>query len=79
MKKKSFLALVTGLFGVFYILNPTAGIFELIPDNIPFIGNMDEAAAVFLIVGCLRYFGIDVTRKYSKEKNMAKQSQNNNS
>ena len=72
MKKKSLLALAGGLFGVFYILNPTAGLFELIPDNIPLIGNMDEAAAVFLVMGCLRYFGIDLTRFYSKEKEVEK-------
>ncbi len=30
---------------VLYLLNPTAGIFELIPDNIPGVGNIDEGAA----------------------------------
>lgn len=61
-----------GLFGLFYILNPTAGVFELIPDNILFIGNMDEAAAVFLIMGSLRYFGIDLTKFYTKGKDVTK-------
>ena len=49
-----------GLLSALYILNPTAGIFELIPDNLPFIGNLDEAAAVTLLLMCLRYFGIDL-------------------
>ncbi len=35
--------------GVVYILNPTAGIIELIPDNLPIVGNLDEGAA-FLII-----------------------------
>ena len=72
MKKKTLLALLGGLFGVFYILNPTAGVLELIPDNIPFIGNMDEAAAVVLILGALRHFGIDLTRFFNKDKDVSK-------
>jgi hypothetical protein len=35
--------------GVIYILNPTLGIFEFIPDNIPLVGNLDEGAAFLLI------------------------------
>ncbi len=35
--------------GVIYLLNPTLGVFELVPDNLPFIGNLDEGAAVLLI------------------------------
>ena len=35
---------------------------ELIPDNIPLIGNLDEAAACALILAVLRYFGFDLTR-----------------
>lgn len=64
---KNVVAVLGGILGVVYILNPTAGIVELIPDNIPFIGNLDEAAAVVLILGCLRHFNIDLT-KYFKSK-----------
>lgn len=39
--------------GVLYILNPGAGTFELIPDMLPLIGNLDEAAAVALVMRCL--------------------------
>ncbi|MCW8858758.1 MAG: DUF1232 domain-containing protein [Deltaproteobacteria bacterium] len=49
-----------GLFALIYLLNPTAGLFELIPDNIPLIGNLDEAAAVTLLLMCLRYFGYEL-------------------
>lgn len=51
-----------GLISLAYLLNPTAGLFELIPDNIPLIGNLDEAAACALILAVLRYFGFDLTR-----------------
>ena len=48
-------ASVLGLIiGIIYILNPTFGVFELIPDNLPYIGNLDEASAVLLILGCLK-------------------------
>jgi len=39
--------------GVLYMLNPTAGVFEFIPDNIPFIGNIDEGLAFMLILAGL--------------------------
>ena len=42
------------IIGVIYILNPTFGVFELIPDNLPYIGNLDEASAVILIMACLK-------------------------
>ena len=51
-----------GLISLAYLLNPTAGLFELIPDNLPLIGNLDEAAACALILAVLRYFGFDLTR-----------------
>lgn len=51
-----------GLLAALYILNPTAGIFELIPDNLPLVGNLDEAAAVALLLMCLRSFGIELPR-----------------
>lgn len=55
--KKNFMFLL-GLFSLIYILNPGAGIFELIPDSLPLVGNLDEAGAVTLLLMSLRYFGI---------------------
>jgi uncharacterized membrane protein YkvA (DUF1232 family) len=37
-----------------YILNPTFGVFELLPDAIPGVGNLDEAAATALLIACVR-------------------------
>ena len=42
-----------GLVGVVYVLNPTAGLFELLPDNLPIIGNLDEGLAYLLV-----YYGV---------------------
>ena len=36
--------------GILYLLNPTAGIFELLPDVMPIVGNLDEAGATVLVV-----------------------------
>lgn len=38
-----------------YLLNPTAGILELLPDNLPVVGNLDEGAAAALLIYCLQY------------------------
>jgi uncharacterized membrane protein YkvA (DUF1232 family) len=65
---KKFGIFLLGLFSVIYLLNPTAGIFELIPDNIPLIGNLDEAAAVTLLLMCLRYFGYELPDIFSSKK-----------
>jgi hypothetical protein len=40
--------------GAVYIANPTAGVWELLPDNLPLVGNLDEAAMVTMLLGCLR-------------------------
>lgn len=66
--KKVWIALL-GLLSVIYLLNPTAGFFELIPDNIPIIGNLDEAAAVALLLMCLRYFGYELPDIFNPDSN----------
>jgi uncharacterized membrane protein YkvA (DUF1232 family) len=42
------------IIGGIYIINPTAGLAELIPDVIPFIGNLDEAGATALLLWGIR-------------------------
>jgi len=58
---KDIAVLLLGIAGLIYLFNPGAGIFEAIPDNFPYIGNLDEAAACALVLAALRYFGIDLT------------------
>ncbi len=49
-----------GLFSAIFLLNPGFGAILEIPDNIPVIGNLDEAAAAALLISCLAYFGVDL-------------------
>lgn len=37
------------LLSLIYILNPTAGVLELLPDNLPIIGNLDEGVAFAML------------------------------
>lgn len=65
---KNAIVLLLGLLGVIYLLNPGSGIFELIPDNLPFIGNLDDAAALALLVMCLQHFGINLPDLFGRNK-----------
>jgi uncharacterized membrane protein YkvA (DUF1232 family) len=65
---KSIVMAVLGILSAVYIVNPTAGFIELIPDNIPGIGNLDEAAAVALLISALAYFGFDITKLFGGGK-----------
>ena len=56
----SWMALAGVVVGAFYVTNPGAGVFELIPDNFPLFGNLDEAAATTALILGLQYlFGRD--------------------
>ena len=65
--KKIFVGLL-GILSAIYLLNPSAGFFEILPDNIPFLGNIDEASATVLLLWVLRYFGIDPTTWFQPEQ-----------
>ncbi|MCB1234667.1 MAG: DUF1232 domain-containing protein [Verrucomicrobiae bacterium] len=60
---------LVGVVSAVYLFNPTAGIFELIPDNIPFFGNLDEATAAAILISSLAYFGIDLGHLFGKARN----------
>ncbi len=67
---KNFLVALAGLASLIYLINPTAGIIEIIPDNMPIIGNLDEGTAAAVLLAALRYYGVDLTgflRKGIKE------------
>ena len=53
---KSILIFFLAILSIIYLLNPTAGIFELIPDNIPFVGNVDEGLASYILFSSFEYF-----------------------
>ena len=50
-------AILGGLIGGLYLLNPGFGFLELIPDNLPIVGNLDEAAATTLLIFAIREIG----------------------
>ncbi len=52
--------LIVGIFAALYLINPTLGVFEFLPDNIPFLGNVDEATATLLLISALAFFGIKI-------------------
>lgn len=60
--------MIIGLAGiaVIYLIYPSLGVFELIPDAIPVVGSLDEASATIILINTLRYYGFDVSRLYGK-------------
>jgi uncharacterized membrane protein YkvA (DUF1232 family) len=53
---KKFWVALTGCIAALYLINPTAGVLELIPDNLPVAGNLDEGVACYLLYSCIEYF-----------------------
>jgi uncharacterized membrane protein YkvA (DUF1232 family) len=51
-------SILLALLCVFYLLNPTAGVFELLPDVLPIFGNLDEGVATFGLLIALNNMGI---------------------
>ena len=67
MLKNLFVFLI-GILSLVYLINPGMCILELIPDNLPIIGNLDEAGAAVLLIAALKYFGVDLTRFFIKDR-----------
>jgi len=65
---KSLFIAILGIFSLIYLLNPGFGFVEFIQDYIPFAGNLDEGGAAILLLMCLRYFGLDLTKYFNREK-----------
>lgn len=63
---KSLFVALTGLLAFLYLLNPTMGLFEFLPDNLPLVGNIDDATATMVLLGALRYFGYDLTQLFRR-------------
>ena len=45
--------------GGLYLLNPTFGV-DILPDNLPILGNLDEAAIMLIVLGTIRYLDIQL-------------------
>jgi len=65
---KSLLVALLGALSFVYLLNPTMGLAEFVPDNLPLIGNIDDATATMVLLGALRYFGMDLTRLFVRQR-----------
>lgn len=53
-----FVGILVGGICLVYLINPTAGVLELIPDNLPIVGNLDEAAAMTGLLASLASIGL---------------------
>ncbi|MFN5538806.1 MAG: hypothetical protein ACK481_01920 [Candidatus Melainabacteria bacterium] len=56
-------------FSAVYLVAPTGGLFEFIPDMVPFIGNLDEVTATMMLLAALKYFGFDLMEMFTGESN----------
>ncbi|MBP6456122.1 MAG: DUF1232 domain-containing protein [Chitinophagaceae bacterium] len=52
---------------IIYLINPTFGLFEFLPDNLPLIGNLDEGLATTIILYSLNYFGFEIPEFFKKK------------
>lgn len=59
-KRARLLAVLGAIISGLYLVNPGAGLFELLPDAIPLVGNLDEAFFALLLAGSLRKLGINL-------------------
>ncbi len=64
---KQILVGAIGILSFLYLCNPGLGIFELIPDSIPLIGNLDEATATYFLISSLAYFGFDIRKLFDRK------------
>jgi uncharacterized membrane protein YkvA (DUF1232 family) len=64
---KNAAVLGVGAVAALYLINPTAGVLEFLPDVLPVVGNLDEATAVTVLIACARYYGIDVTNLFKRD------------
>ena len=62
------MVLAVGVVMAVYLLNPFLGVFELLPDNLPVLGNLEEVVATTVLIGCLSHLGIELPwlRSYAK-------------
>lgn len=53
-------AIVVAIVSFVYLVNPTLGIFELLPDNLPLVGNLDEAFFTLALASALGSLGLRI-------------------
>jgi hypothetical protein len=65
---KEMVILAVAAIAAIYLVYPSLGFFELIPDAVPLLGSLDEASATLILVGTLRYYGFDISKLYGKRE-----------
>ena len=63
---KKIFAVTLMVLSVLYLLNPTAGVFELLPDALPIVGNIDELFAFYVLAASLHYYKTGNLAVYKK-------------
>ena len=63
---KAIIVACLGVLSVMTILKIGQEYIEFIPDDLFWVGHLDEAAAGALLLKCLQYFEIDVTELFDK-------------
>ena len=53
---------------VVYLINPTLGVFELIPDNLPIVGNIDEVFVAGLLLSLINFLRTGEFRLINQNK-----------
>lgn len=64
---KDALVFAVGAAGAVYLVYPSLGIFEFLPDALPIVGSLDEGLAMTLVLGAARYYGVDLTRLFKRD------------
>jgi uncharacterized membrane protein YkvA (DUF1232 family) len=62
------LVMIIMAISVIYLIYPSWGVFEIIPDAIPIIGSIDEGVATTLLLSGLSYFGYNLTDLFKRKK-----------
>lgn len=52
---------------IIYLIYPSLGVWELIPDATPLIGSLDEGVATTILLSCLSYYGYNITDIFKKK------------
>ena len=63
---KTIIVICIGIISFMTIFRIGQQYIEFIPDGLPWIGNLDEAAAGALFLKCLKYLGLDFTNLFDK-------------
>jgi len=48
------------LVSLLYLVNPTLSVFELLPDNLPVVGNLDEGFFTYVLRASLTVLGVAI-------------------